>query len=112
MRAHARAASGADEAARALTFAVLVVASRALIQANRRWMRAPGQAGPWNAAFGGIALATLSLLALVLWVPGIAALFAFAVPAPGLLAAGTGLCLLAMAWFEVVRRIGNRTTVA
>jgi hypothetical protein len=48
----------------------------------------------------------------VLRVPGIAALFAFAVPAPGLLAAGTGLCLLAMAWFEVVRRIGNRTTVA
>jgi Ca2+-transporting ATPase len=110
--AHARAASGSDEAARALTFAVLVVASLALIQINRRWMRAPGQAGPWNTAFGAIALATLSLLALVLGVPGIAALFAFAVPAPGLLGAGAGLCLLAMAWFEVVRRIGNRATQA
>jgi Ca2+-transporting ATPase len=108
--AHARAVSGSDEAARALTFAVLVVASLALIQANRRWMRMPGQAGPWNAAFGAIALATLSLLALVLWVPGIAALFAFAVPAPELLAAGAGLCLLAMVWFEVVRRIGSRST--
>jgi Ca2+-transporting ATPase len=100
---HARSASGSDEAARALAFVVLVVGSLALIQVNRTWVRPSAKGRPWNAAFAWIAMATCVLLAVVLLVPAVSSLFAFATPSPALMMMGTGLCLGAFAWFEATK---------
>lgn len=102
---HARSSSASDEVGRALAFAVLVASSLALIQVNRTWARHSATGRPWNAAFCWIGIATGVLLAVVLLVPGVSALFAFARPAAPLLLAGAGLCLGAFAWFEVTKRI-------
>lgn len=64
---------------------VLVVSNLALIQSNRRWQRRVNAASAWNPAFGWIALVTV-----------------------GLLAAGAALCVLLLAWFEVVKWIDAR----
>ncbi len=77
--------------ARALTFGVLVLCNLALIHVNRFWTRASWQrGGPVNVAFGWIALATVVLLGIVLWIPAVGRLFAFVLPTPALLAAGLG----------------------
>lgn len=91
------------DVARAVAFSVLVLSNLALIQANRAWgLRSHGRAG--NPAFAWIALGTGALLALVLTVPPVAALFAFAIPAPRLLAVAAGLAVLALFWCEGVKR--------
>jgi Ca2+-transporting ATPase len=100
---HARSVSGSDEAARALAFAVLVVGSLALIQVNRTWVRQSAKGRPWNATFGWIAMATCVLLAVVLLVPAVRSLFAFATPSPALMLTATGLCFGAFAWFEATK---------
>jgi hypothetical protein len=41
----------------------------------------------------------------VLWVPPIARLFAFGSPKPGAMAVGALATLLAIVWFEVVKRV-------
>ncbi len=100
----AHQASGSDDTARALTFAVMVLANLGLIHANRRW-----HAGAWrspggvNRAFAWVGGGAVALLALVLGVPAIRTLFAFALPDPKLLAAGGGAVLLALVWFEGVK---------
>ena len=100
----ARWHSGSDDMARALTFGVLVLCNLALIHVNRFWTRASWQpGGPMNAAFGWIALATVVLLAIVLWIPAVGRLFAFVQPTPALLAAGLCASLLALLWFEAVK---------
>ncbi|ALT78517.1 cation-translocating P-type ATPase [Paucibacter sp. KCTC 42545] len=116
-----RAFSGSDEVARALTFSVLVLSNLGLIYANRSWNRpallvgdtgapevpgVPGTSpklGGLNPTFLWMALATLSLLAIVLAVPAVRALFSFAQPSPQLLLAGCGAALLSLVWFEAVK---------
>ncbi len=99
----ARSTSGSDETARALGFTVLVVSSLALIHVNRTWIRLRDSSRPWNAAFGWIASATVTLLVLVLWVPAISGLFSFTTPSASLLLIGAVLCLGALAWFEATK---------
>ncbi len=108
--AGARLFAGSEDTARALTFAVLVLCNLGLIQANRSWQ--PGgwrDSGATNRPFLWITAATLGMLACVLSVPAIARLFAFAPPAPWLLAAGLGAGLLALLWCEAVKwALGRR----
>ncbi len=104
----ARSASGSDETARALAFAVLVVSNLALIHVNRRWGAGRDPKRPWNLAFVWIAVATCAVLALVLRVPAIAGLFRFATPSATLVLAGTALCLVALAWFELAKGLVGR----
>jgi Ca2+-transporting ATPase len=108
-----RAAHSAD-VARAMTFAVLVLSNIGLIYANRRW-----DAAPWrmkrapNRYFDWMAVATSILLAVVLAIPDVARLFAFALPPVRMLAAAAGAALLAVAWFEgvnAIRRPGRAGT--
>jgi len=103
----ARDGSGSDEVARALTFTVLVLSNLALIQVNRSWATSGRLPRARNAAFWWIASVTVVLLATVLWVPAIAGLFAFKAPSATMLAIGTGLCLIAFAWFEAAKRLAG-----
>jgi Ca2+-transporting ATPase len=97
--------SGASaDSARAITFMVLVLSSLALILSSRTLGSNPrGLRG--NAAFAWVALATLAMLGVVLGVAPVARLFSFAVPTPLGLLAGLATTLLAVAWFEGVRRM-------
>jgi len=102
--AAARRATGSDDMARALTFAVLVLSNLGLIHVNRFWSRVALRAGgPVNAAFGWITAATVLLLGVVLGIPAIGRLFAFVAPTPPMLAAGVGVAMLALLWFEAVK---------
>lgn len=102
----ARHLGASDDAARALVFAALVLANIGLIHANRSW----AAVAPWsrrgaNPHFGWIALATLMLLLAVLAIPGIRGLFGFALPTPGLAAAGLLASLLAWLWFGISKSL-------
>jgi Ca2+-transporting ATPase len=100
----ARRTTGSDDMARALTFAVLVLSNLALIHVNRFWMRPalrPG--GPVNSAFVWITVATIVLLGVVLGIPAVGRLFAFVTPTLPMLAAGVGVGMLALLWFEAVK---------
>jgi P-type Ca2+ transporter type 2C len=102
--AMARRTTGSDDIARALTFAVLVLSNLGLIHVNRFWSRAALRAGgPVNAAFGWITAATVVLLGVVLGITAIARLFAFVTPTLPMLAAGVGVAMLALLWFEAVK---------
>ncbi len=105
--AQARAASGADEVARALAFVVLVVANLALIHVNRHWRRPARAHRAWNPAFVWMVLATAAVLLLVFLVPGLLAWLGFARPGAALWLAAAGWCLAAWAWFEAVRAVGQ-----
>ena len=100
----ARSAGQSDDAARSLTFTALVLSNLALIHANRAWgpvaWRGNGSA---NHAFRWIALAAVGLLGMVLGVPAVRRVFAFAPPSAALLAVGVGTALLSLLWFEVVK---------
>lgn len=100
-----RAWTGEDDAARAITFAVLVIASLGLIWVNRLAHRvtAPGSAdgNPYFLAMVGV---SLTVLAIVLYVPAIRGLFAFGRPSPTLLVVGLGVGLLCTWWFRLVQR--------
>ena len=108
--AGARGAAGSDDAARALTFMVLVLANLGLIHANRSWGRT-SLAGPAasNKTFRWIALGTLALLGCVLGVPAVSRLFAFTQPTPAMLLAGVAVAGLSLLWFEGVKwALGRR----
>ena len=103
--AGARFTTHSDEVARALTFTVLVLSNLALIQANRSWGRTSWRGiGAANRHFGWISVATLALLGVVLGIPGISSLFAFAPLTPTLLLISVSLALLSLLWFEGVKR--------
>jgi len=105
VQAWGRAATGSDDAARALTFTVLVLSNLGLIWANRSWSRPSWQhAGPGNRYFGVLCLATLCLLGLVLGLAPARILFAFALPAPSQLLTAGAVAVLALLWFEAVKR--------
>jgi Ca2+-transporting ATPase len=102
----ARALGGSDEVARALTFAVLVVSSLGLIYVNRSWGRAGGlNANRSNPYFLWMAVASVAVLAIILSVPVVSKLFAFALPTPTLAAIGLGVALVSTLWFEGVKRV-------
>jgi Ca2+-transporting ATPase len=102
----ARAMSGSDEMARALTFSVLVVSSLGLIYVNRSWSRFTGLvAGQSNPYFLWMILASFAMLAIILYVPVISKLFAFALPSPKLMLVGLGVALVSTLWFEGVKRV-------
>jgi Ca2+-transporting ATPase len=100
----ARRMSGSDDMARALTFAVLVLSNLALIHVNRFWSPVALRAGgTGNAAFGWIAVATVVLLGVILAIPPVTRLFLFVPPSPPMLAAGVGVAVMALLWFEAVK---------
>jgi Ca2+-transporting ATPase len=45
------------------------------------------------------------VLAIILYVPVISTLFAFALPSPMLMSIGLGVALISMLWFEAVKRV-------
>jgi P-type Ca2+ transporter type 2C len=104
----ARSATGSDETARALAFVVLVLSNLALIHVNRTWTPGRDSTRPWNPAFGWIVSATCVLLAVVLWLPAVSALFAFTTPSTTLLLTGAALCLAALAWFQASKWLVGR----
>ncbi len=102
----AREFSGSDDMARALTFAVLVISSLGLIFVNRSWSRAIGAAAiQSNPYFLWMTLATIALLAIILCVPVVSKLFAFALPTPMLMSIGLTVALISATWFEGVKRV-------
>ncbi len=101
-----RALSGSDETARALTFAVLVVSSLALIHVNRSWGRSNClAAGPSNPYFRWMTIASVAVLGIILYVPLVSKPFAFARPTPTLMLIGLGVVLASALWFEAVKRV-------
>jgi Ca2+-transporting ATPase len=106
----ARAVSGSDAVARALAFVVLVLSSLALIQTHRRWAKDPSTPAPRSMIWRSIVWLTPAMLAATLLVPGLSSVFAFETPAPGLLFAGLGLCVMAAIWFESVTRLASRAS--
>jgi Ca2+-transporting ATPase len=107
-----RNASQSDDTARALTFAVMVLANLGLIVVNRHWGSTfvRGQVGT-NHAFLWVAIATLVLLTCVLFIPVLASLFAFQLPPAGMLMAGLGAVLLCLGWFDGVKRFVRTTAL-
>ncbi len=100
--AGARALALTDDAARALTFTVLVLSNLGLIHANRSWERG---ASRHHGAFLWIATGTLALLAGTLAIGPVRQLFSFALPAAPLLAAGLGAAVTSFLWFTAVKRV-------
>jgi Ca2+-transporting ATPase len=95
-----------DDAARALTFVVLVLANLALIQGNRRWGRGEARRpNAGSACFGWIAAASVAVLAGVLATPTIRRLFAFAAPPPLWLLWAVAVAALSAAWFDFTKRV-------
>jgi Ca2+-transporting ATPase len=99
-----RQAGASDDAARALTFAALVIGNLGLIGANRSWRAiAPWSWQRGNPYFLWIAVAALALLLAILAIPGVRGLFAFALPTPGLAIAGLAASCLAWFWFGAAK---------
>ncbi|MFZ2327972.1 MAG: cation-translocating P-type ATPase [Rhodoferax sp.] len=102
----ARELSGSDDMARALTFAVLVVSSLGLIFVNRSWNRAIGAAAAQsNPYFLWMTFASIAVLVIILCVPVVSKLFAFALPSPMLMVVGLSVALVSTLWFEGVKRV-------
>ncbi|MDL2354269.1 MAG: cation-translocating P-type ATPase [Pseudomonadota bacterium] len=105
----AHASGGSDDAARAVTFCVLVLANLGLIQVNRAWSQPswrPGTAR--NPAFPVIAAGALILLALIVGVAPLRALFVFDLPRWPLAAVGATALAGSLAWFETIKWVANR----
>ncbi len=100
----ARAFSQSDDVARTMTFFVLVLSNLALIFANRSWSQSALRAGgPPNRAFIWIAVAAVTVLAVILSVPGLSRLFSFATPSWVMLVCGVGAASVGLLWFEAVK---------
>lgn len=98
-----------DDMARALTFFVLVLSNLGLIHANRSWGKTAvlGNSES-NAQFGWIAGGTIVVLGVVMGVPAVSRLFAFAAPPPTTLLAAVGFVVVGLMWFELVKRVQRR----
>jgi Ca2+-transporting ATPase len=93
--------------ARALTFATFLVANLALIFTNRSWSRTVTSSSLRGATLWGVTAGALVFLALVVYVPPLAALFRFAPLGVVDVALCTGAGALSVAWFEVVKWLGR-----
>jgi Ca2+-transporting ATPase len=95
---------GRDDMARTLTFMVLVLSNLGLIQSNRSWERMAWHGNTAsNRQFGWIAAGAVAVLCVVLAVPAVGRLFSFVTPSPALLAAGLGMAVLNVLWFECIK---------
>jgi len=93
-----------DDMARAMVFAVLVLANLGLIYANRNWTRPSWRGGETrNRYFAWISAATVLLLSCVLGISPVSRLFAFEQPTPWMLLSAVGLAVLGLMWFEGVK---------
>jgi Ca2+-transporting ATPase len=101
----ARFFGASDEAARALSFAALVLSNLALIQQNRRWGPQSADAdGESGRKFGLMAVGVAGLLMAVLWMPRLGGLFGFAAPQPWHLPLALLAAAGSMAWCAAVKR--------
>jgi len=100
------------EAARALTFATLVVAFVLIIVVNRSWTRSlVDMLRVPNAAFRWVVAGTAILLATVLFVPAAQRLFHFAPLHAGDLALCAGAGVISVLWFEALKLYWRRNEV-
>jgi Ca2+-transporting ATPase len=103
------------EAARGLTFATVVVASLAVILANRSWTRSSLEMlGKRNSAFVWVVCGTVGVLAVIVFVPFARSLFHFAPLHLDDLALSVGAGALCLVWFELMkfaRRVGRREAI-
>ena len=102
---HARLSGQSDEAARAAVFIALTLSNLALIHANRHAAGRDGEVpGGKNPYVGWSAAAAVSLLLVVLGVPGLRQLFCFAIPATGPLLLCGLVAAATLAWCALLRR--------
>ena len=94
-----------DEAARAMTFVVLVLSNLGLIYVDRSWGPTLWRSSNSNRFLGWIVCVELALLATVLAVPAISSVFSFATPTLLMLAQGVLVFLAALFLLEVVKRL-------
>ena len=100
----------APDAARALTFATLVVGLLAIILVNRSWTRtALGMLRSPNAALRWVVLGASSVLGLVLFVPAARTLLHFAPLHLDDVALAMGAGALCVGWFEMLKLARRRT---
>jgi Ca2+-transporting ATPase len=99
-----RAMDQAEEAIRATSFCVLVLANLCLIYVNRSWSQATWRRRAGNPAFYFVVGGAVLLLALVLGMPLLRSLFSFSVPSSQLAGIAVGVTLLSFLWFEAVKR--------
>lgn len=96
------------DAARALSFATLVLGSLALIFINRSWTSsALSSLKTRNSALGWVIFASVGLLAIVLLVPAAQRLFHFAPFEQGDFLAAACVAFLSVGWFEL-KKAGER----
>ena len=98
-----------SDALRTLIFLVLILSNLGLILVSLSW----GATRWWdalsrNATFIAMTLATMALLGAVLGIPAIRSLFAFEPLSRPLLAVGAVALVLAVGWFEMVKRLACR----
>ncbi|HPH64823.1 MAG TPA: cation-translocating P-type ATPase C-terminal domain-containing protein, partial [Kofleriaceae bacterium] len=94
-----------NDAARALTFATMVFGSLSIIMVNRSWTQSLwSMRRSHNAPLRWILLGTLSLLAVVLFVPAIQRLAHFAPLHATDLALAAGAGIASVLWFEGLKR--------
>ena len=93
--------------ARAITFTTLILANLALIFTNRSWSTARKRTAR-NSALWWIVGGTLALLAAILYVPSLRALFRFNVLHPIDLAVCVGAAAIGTLWFEALKLIQRR----
>ena len=99
---------GADDpdTARALAFVSLVLASLALIAANRsRTRTAWAMLGTRNAALRWIAGGTLGVLGVLMAIPALRSIFSFGALAPGQFALAFGVAAGSLMGCEIVKRL-------
>jgi len=98
-----------DELVRAVGFVALVLSNLALIFSNRRWGRGDERSAADPARpLRWIALATVAVLALVLYQPALSRVFAVVTPQPSWLLVAAATALVSLLWFEAVKRALRR----
>jgi Ca2+-transporting ATPase len=109
VHASGRMLGDSEEAIRTVIFCVLALSNLGLIYVNRRWATSTWRRnGGANPTFPFIAAAAVGLLALVLGIPLLRSLFAFAIPNATLAMIGMCGCVLSLFWFESAKRFANR----
>ncbi len=91
---------------RALTFATFLISNLGLIFTNRSWSRVIFSSSLRDTTLWAVTGGALLFLALVIYVPPLAALFRFAPLGPLDVAVCFGAGLLGITWFEVVKLFG------
>ncbi|HEX8791638.1 MAG TPA: cation-translocating P-type ATPase [Polyangiaceae bacterium] len=92
-----------DAVARTLTFTTFLLANLALIFTNRSWSRVIAASPLRDVTLWAVVGGALSFLALVIYVPALAALFRFAPLRPLDVAVCVAASALAITWFEVAK---------